>query len=269
MLKHLVKYEWKATSRILLPVFGGVLLLALINRLLWVGHGAQLSTVDGMAGLVQFLAMTAYILFMCAAFIITFVLLLQRFYKSLLGDEGYLMFTLPVTPAQNIWAKTIIATIMTVLSGVAGVLSVLIMASNAQFWAQCSQIFGEGFRMLFSNAHFPIFALEGVLLFIMSTLASILFLYLCIAIGHLAKRHRVAAALGAYFGLSLIGQWLLGVTLFTSGDSGMFHWLGNLNLQPIPAVHLILWLLIVFTTICTAVAFYFTRYILTRRLNLE
>lgn len=269
MLKHLVKYEWKATSRILLPVFGGVLLLALLNRLLWVGRGAQLSEVNGMAGIVQSVAMTAYILFMCAAFIITFVLLLQRFYKSLLGDEGYLMFTLPVTVAQNIWAKTIIATIMTVLSGVAGVLSVLIMASDVRFWGQVGQFFGEGFHVLFSNAHYPIFVLEGVLLFIVSTLASILFLYLCIAIGHLAKRHRVATAIGAYFGLSLIGQWLLGVTLFASSDSGMFGWLGNLNLQPIPAVHLIMWLLIAFSVICTVVAFYFTRYILQARLNLE
>lgn len=269
MLKHLVKYEWKATSRVLMPVFGGVLLLALLNRLLWAGHGAQLSTVDNMAGLVQFLAMTAYILFICVSFVVTFVLLLQRFYKSLLGDEGYLMFTLPVTPAQNIWAKTIIAGIMCVLSGVTGVLSVLILASDVRFWSQLGEIFGEGMRLLLRNAHFPFFALEGALLAIVSMLASILFLYLCIAIGHLAKRHRIAAAVGAYFGLSFAGQWLLGTTLFATSGSGMLDWIPSLNLQPLAATHLLLWVLIAVSAVCTAVCFYFTRYILSRRLNLE
>ena len=35
--------------------------------------------------------------------------LIVRYYRNLYGDEGYLMNTLPVTPAQHVWAKLICA----------------------------------------------------------------------------------------------------------------------------------------------------------------
>lgn len=44
--------------------------------------------------------------------VVTAVILIQRFYKNLLGSEGYLMFTLPVTVSQHLFSKTIIAVVM-------------------------------------------------------------------------------------------------------------------------------------------------------------
>ena len=52
---------------------------------------------------------------MMAAFVVTAVILIQRFYKNLLGSEGYLMFTLPVTVTQHLLSKTIIAVVMIAL----------------------------------------------------------------------------------------------------------------------------------------------------------
>ena len=40
-----------------------------------------------------------------AAFVITLILTIQRFYKNLLTDEGYLMFTLPVSTGRLIWSQ--------------------------------------------------------------------------------------------------------------------------------------------------------------------
>ena len=37
-----------------------------------------------------------------AAFVITLIVIIQRFYKNLLTDEGYLMFTLPVKAHSHI-----------------------------------------------------------------------------------------------------------------------------------------------------------------------
>lgn len=42
---------------------------------------------------------------MVALFVLTMIVIIQRFYKGLLCDEGYLMFTLPVKPWQLIATK--------------------------------------------------------------------------------------------------------------------------------------------------------------------
>lgn len=47
------------------------------------------------------------VLFACC--VASNIVLVVRYYRNLYGDEGYLMNTMPVTPAQNIWAKLISA----------------------------------------------------------------------------------------------------------------------------------------------------------------
>lgn len=265
MLRKLVKYEWKATSRVLLPLYGAVLLIALINRLLAIPSGGGF--LHSSAEPAQFIALMVYFGLMVAVFVVTIVILIQRFYKSLLGDEGYLMFTLPVTPAQNIWAKTIVATIMSILSGVVALLSVFVLASSVDMWKMLAQGFGELFRWVFSNANYPFFAAEFILLMIISAVGGALSLYLCMAIGHLARRHRVAASIGAYFGLMVVGQTVMQLLVsFTN----WIH-LGQLLawLQGNAAIHVGLLVMIVYCLADAAICFFIVNYILKRHLNLE
>lgn len=51
-----------------------------------------------------------------AAFVLTLIIQIQRFSKNLLGDEGYLMFTLPASVSQHITAKLVVAVLLDVLS---------------------------------------------------------------------------------------------------------------------------------------------------------
>ena len=126
MLK-LLKYEWKACARTCLPMYAAVLLLAAVNRLTMTDRIQEL-----MYGIPTALLALLYVAVMVAVLVVTEVILIQRFYKSLLGDEGYLMFTLPVTVSQHIWAKTIIAVVMSIISIAAAVLSFGIIGSGAQ-----------------------------------------------------------------------------------------------------------------------------------------
>lgn len=272
MLKKLLKYEWQATSRVLLPLYGSVIVMALINRLFWVlgGNSFTAGSEGGeflISRLPTAIASFVYGGLIVASFVVTFVLLIQRFYKSLLGDEGYLMFTLPVTVTQHIWSKTIIAFVMCVLSGVATLLSVMVLSANARAWAELIRMFGQMFRLIGQQPHAIGYFLEGIVLFVLLTFASILSIYLCIAIGHLAKRHRIAAAIGAYFGLSILGQigmWILMRAGELTGLARLFETFPNAG-----AAHLIM---IVLNLLCAAVCalyFFFTRLILIRRLNLE
>ena len=110
MLK-LLKYEWKACARTCLPLYGVLILMSLISRILYViPKNASLDFMLPAIGSMLYMGV------MMAAFVVTAVILIQRFYKNLLGSEGYLMFTLPVTVSQHLFSKTIIAVVMIGLS---------------------------------------------------------------------------------------------------------------------------------------------------------
>jgi hypothetical protein len=60
----------------------------------------------------------------------TLIVLIQRFYKNLLGDEGYLMFTLPVQSWSHILSKLAVSMLWTVVSGGVALCSILFISSN-------------------------------------------------------------------------------------------------------------------------------------------
>ncbi|MFR4414399.1 MAG: hypothetical protein ACLT4C_03525 [Butyricicoccus sp.] len=122
MLK-LLKYEWKACARTCLPLYGVLILMSLISRILYViPKNASLDFMLPAIGSMLYMGV------MMAAFVVTAVILIQRFYKNLLGSGGYLMFTLPVTVTQHLLSKTIIAVVMIGLSGLSALISIFIFA---------------------------------------------------------------------------------------------------------------------------------------------
>lgn len=270
MLSKLIKYEWKACARACLPVYGAALIVALINRVL---SGLQLE--HTMGDVPMMIAAMMYFGVMVAVFVVTAVILVQRFYKSLLGDEGYLMFTLPATVGQHIWAKSIIALVMCVLSGVAAVLSVVILAAQSSLPQDIWKLFTDFFRVFhesqFGAVNGMFYMIEAFALFALCGLFSILFIYLCIALGHMAKKHRVAMAVIWYFILSTVVQIVASFLLFSNGATSlyqmMFSWVEHM---PVAAgLHVGMLVLCIGAAIPTAACFLGTRYILQNKLNLE
>lgn len=100
MLSKLLKYEFKATGRI----YGGLYLAIL-------AAAALLGAFFRFPALVSdfpIAVVTIVYLMLCVAIaVITALTIIQRFTRNLLGREGYLMHTLPVTPAQLILSKLI------------------------------------------------------------------------------------------------------------------------------------------------------------------
>ena len=115
MLGKLIKHEFRATGRILLPVYLVMLLTAALVR------GFQVLTEQTAGEFMRALAVLSVLLFSAAVFggsILAFVLMIYRFYKNLMTDEGYLMFTLPVSRSQLIWSKLIVSMAWGILSAV-------------------------------------------------------------------------------------------------------------------------------------------------------
>ena len=130
MLKKLLKYEFKATAR----TYGGMYLALLAASVLfggsvWRWNGTNSDAYSTLVGLMS-LVYTAVII---GTVVVTIMTIVQRFYRNLLGREGYLMHTLPVTETQLVTSKLISSTVWSLCSILAaclsfGILAVLMMA---------------------------------------------------------------------------------------------------------------------------------------------
>ena len=268
MLK-LLKYEWKACARTCLPMYAAVLLLALVNRLTMKDQVQEL-----MYGIPTALMGLLYFAVMVAVFVVTAVILIQRFYKNLLGDEGYLMFTLPVTVSQHIWAKTIIAVAMSILSTIAALLSVGILGGGMGIIQGAATVMQNLLQGLVQRPNEFVVGLEIVLWLLILTVVGTLFIYLCMALGHLAKKHRVLMSVVWYFVLSTIAQFLFMFFIMGVGNLPLEGFWMALNdffrgVGVAGTIHIGMITLCLGTAVVGAVFFLATRYILKNKLNLE
>lgn len=262
MLK-LLKYEWKACARTCLPLYGVLILMSLISRILYViPKNASLDFMLPAIGSMLYMGV------MMAAFVVTAVILIQRFYKNLLGSEGYLMFTLPVTVSQHLLSKTIIAVVMIALSGIAAFLSIGIFADMSFGTLFVDMIKGV------ARSGGLLFGLELLVLAVLGIADMALFVYMCMALGHLASRHRLLMSIVWYVVLSTALQVLMLMVMMGAGnavpepfvDLMKVWWSG---ITPMGAAHLMLRFCCVFTLLSDAVYFLVTRWILVHKLNLE
>ena len=263
MLGKLLKYELKATSQIFLPFYAAILILGILNKLFF-----AINAFDSPAGWAASIALAIYILVIVATFVMTYVVMIQRFYKSLLGREGYLMHTLPVKPSLHIVCKSLVSLLWTAGSVLATVISVFIMASSREFFQGVISFFQWLARLLEGYAPDTVLGItELVLLLILSPFTSMLMIYAAIALGQFLPNHRLLGAFGAYIVLSTVVQFLTSILTLLFNALKLHIWLSTL--QPAAAVHVVLWGLIAGSLILSAAYFCITRYMLTRRLNLE
>ena len=126
MLTKLLKHEFRATARIMGPLY-----LVLLAVALGFNFSARLmDSGNFVLNMLAALVVMAYVVAITAVFIVAFILMLQRFYKNLLGDEGYIMFTLPASVHQHVWSKLIVSAVWFIATGVVVFLSVFVAAFN-------------------------------------------------------------------------------------------------------------------------------------------
>lgn len=112
MFPKLLKYECAAIAKELLPIYLLMIAAAVLTNLLLLAHFHTPSA----------FALGIFIAITVAAVVITLVTMIRRFRRNLLQDEGYLMFTLPVTAKQLIFAKAVAAVVWSGIGLFCGVL---------------------------------------------------------------------------------------------------------------------------------------------------
>lgn len=262
MFGKLMKYEMKSLTRGLLPLYGAILAVAVINRVLM---GISLNR--GM-GLPVIIAMMVYFGLCVAVGVVTIMAVVQRFYKGLLCDEGYLMHTLPVRPVELVLSKLTGATVMTILSGVVGIVSVLILMSVDFFAVDWL----GGFRDLFRNfPSWPLAVFECLLVGLFCVTGQIAQLYAVMALGHLSNKHRVAMSFVWYLVISTALSALLGIFVTVANETGLDYWLTQLTsaMNSSLCLHLGLIVAVLAYLVKTAIFCGVTNHVLTNKLNLE
>lgn len=208
MLGKLMKYDLRSGIRTFSLIWIGLAALAAINGLtLRIAFDGDIQS-ELANFIITVLPMVLLVALYVAMGIFMLVFIINRFYKGLLGDEGYLMFTLPVSVSEHIGSKLLTSMIFQIGSFAVAVLSggLLFAVLAPPNFSDVAQAFQEAGRYLRVN---PLPAGTGwvVAEFIVYTLiaaaVSILQIYTAISIGHLGKKNRGWFALLAYVGISI------------------------------------------------------------------
>ena len=130
MLVKLIKHEFRATAKYMWYIFGGMLLLTILTR--FAAIPLMMKFDNTLVNLLGTLIIIAFGLGTAALAFAPLVVSASRFKKSILGDEGYLTMSLPVSSYQHINAKLITNAVWYALTGIVLMLIAIVMIGSGQ-----------------------------------------------------------------------------------------------------------------------------------------
>ncbi len=269
MVKKLTKYEMLAYARTMLPML--IILLGVSALTRFVQFFESNTTAYG---IVFWSSVVALVVSIIVCIVMTFFVAISRYYKNLFTLEGYLSFTLPVSPTQHIITKLFVAVIFTVISLVAAVLAGVI-AMPGDVLAEVFKVISYLFKQLFSfghDVHIAFYIVECIVAFFAVLCCEYLLFYACMTIGQLAKKNRVLLSFGVYFAYYFISQILGTVFLivFSIYADSIITMIDKFSTNhPFAFIHIIICGIIVISLICSTIYFFVSHLIMRKKLNLE
>jgi len=232
MLGKVIKYEFKSTSRIFLLMYLVVLVTTALGMLVFPWQTSTAienvlySPLSIFKSIVTTVLVIAYVAALVGTIVLTLIIIVIRYYR-MLGDEGYLWFTLPVSSNTHLIGKLVVATVWSIASFVAVILSLLALCLRVAKWDQMVEgwlaIMGSGF-------HVGLWITLILVTMIISTIAGIMMLYAAMSIGPHITRSRLGGSVLAYIIIYVCEQ-----TFMTAVTFLMMIPIGNMNYNWDPA----------------------------------
>ena len=274
MLGQLIKYELRATVRYFVPILAAVLIFATLNTL----FGINLTQSEQeRIGWFQVLIFSLTIFMMIATIILWLVITVMRFYKNMLGDEGYLMFTLPVSTHQLILSKLIVACLWNIACIIISCLAIFIM-----FWSGMGEMYALFFKELgiglsyfmdefqLTSAYIILLWVESMVAWLLSVASYVLVLYLSMSIGQLMNEGKLIISFVAFIGINVVMQILSFVVFGVLFGSGVLNnveiWIEHINAPTM--LHMVMIGSIVIAAFMNAIMYFISHWLLSHRLNL-
>ncbi len=267
MVKKLLKYEFSALFKTLLPMWIILLSVAFVTRFIQIFENSGKTF-----GVFMWSSVIMLIIAMIVCVLMTVAVCTVRFYKNFYTAEGYLTLTLPVTHKKHIAAKIIAAFCTSVVSFLSLIAAFMISTAG--------EVFGECVKAavyLFKKAteyfkwNTPFYIIECLLVLVVVTVYVYLLFYACITVGQMAKKNRILAAFGAFFGYYIIKQ-IIGTIIIVCivVFNNFFEQLTlSMAAHPILSGHIILCGLLVLNSALAVLYFFITERLMKKRLNIE
>lgn len=265
MLGKLMKYEWKATWKLLIPLN---LFITLMSILAYITVQLEFFESDNdlviMSGT---LLLLAYVLSMFVISVVTVIYLIYRFYTSVYGEEGYLLHTLPVDKHHIIVSKAVVSVAWIVLNILLIYLSVLFLISTQERFVETIT---DGFEFYIEtvNSYNKIGAFEVIMTLVASffaLLARVLKITACISLGQLSSNHKVLSSIGFYYAIYIVQRiftllyYMIQSLIFRASDYNYYY--NSFGSS---------WAFTLLSSLIYSVIFYFlTWYVMDRKLNLD
>ena len=268
MLGKLMKHELRATSRTMLPLLALTLLLSVFLR---VAMAVMPRTDAPVVGVLYGLLITAFVLCIVGTAVFSVVLMVVRFHKNLMTDEGYLMFTLPVSVHQLLWSKLLVSMLWFVAVFFVDALAILLTVYENGMFAGLPEFIRNVFETL--NQYYALngllYSLELLGVLLVSMLAACLMFYAPIAIGNSFAAHKTLLSVVFFFVIQTVLQI---VSLF--GIAGAANLVTPL-LTPaildnaVKMAHLMFTSALAYFLVVGAALYVLTWFMLRKRLNLQ
>lgn len=204
MLGKLIKYDLQSALKKLGPLY-----LALLALSVLAGISIRFSVTENW---VFTIIMIVYFITMIVCWAIPIFILASHFRRNLMEEEGYLMFSLPVSTLEHIVAKVISALICLVTCSIAVALSfgiIGLIAADMNDIKALIEAIGELLSMDIDYLEITKNAIKVMIMMILGSVQIITQIYAAIAIGHLVKDHETLGAVGAFIGMSAILSFIV------------------------------------------------------------
>ena len=269
MVRKLFKHEFYVWIRLLWAVAAVILVMACANRVI-----QFFETDSGFYYIFFVLSLLSLFITMVIALAVPSFYAAIRFYKNLFSGEGYLSFTLPVTPAQHLWVKSLTATVMTLAVGAVCVLCCLVVISGDVFAEVCNVgIYYANRAKLGQLLNCAGVVAEFLVLIPVSVFAGHFLIYGCVCLGQLFRKNRILGAFGIYFIYYILSQIFSGAISFgieILAICGVLDPVGEfISQHPFAGIHSYMIVITVLVLAQSVVCFVICNQIMKRKLNLE
>lgn len=219
MLGKLIYHEWKDTWKLMTILNGAVIVLSVLGMIFAATGNITDVFERNDAGSVWVFVMyisfvMVYVLGIIALSVGTTLYFYIRFYRNLYTDQGYLMHTLPVTAHDLILSKAVVAFVWKVIGILVvsiGISSIILSfaSTTGEFFREIipygRDMFDDYVDMVYDgNAGlFFLYIIVMLITGIGGLIYSIFMGYAAISLGQQAKKNKVLASVGIFFGINI------------------------------------------------------------------
>ena len=272
MFGKLLKYEFHYLIRIFGPMWALVLGMSLLSRIFFpkdADRFLEMVANDSTAAGAFNVLLTVTFMALIAMMAVMAVVLIQRFYKGMFGDEGYLMFTLPVSSGQLINAKMLGALVMNVGTSIVFMLSLGILLFYSDLWEMLGgELYFVWQELAAEQLGIALSIFWLVITALAATIANLYMVYLAMALGQLWRKHPVAGAILAFYGMTIVLSILGSIAVAMFGNTLPELFLTMEDTNPTMLMTMSSLVQIAESVVLSVVCFAGTKWMLDKKLNI-